>query len=117
MKIALMGDVLLTRELGSHGQQVLEPVAQLLHGCDAAIANLETVLHGFEYPPAPESGGTWLRCPPAAARELAAIGLSAVSRANNHSCDWGVGGLTLTSNALVSCDSVAVTLSCSRRAS
>jgi poly-gamma-glutamate synthesis protein (capsule biosynthesis protein) len=43
-----------------------------------------------------ESGGTYMRADPALARELSWAGFDLVSRANNHSGDYGVGAMRLT---------------------
>ena len=100
MRLALVGDLLLTRELGEYGRHELEQVATYFRECDAAVANLETLFHRYECAPAAESGGSWLCCPPSAASELRAWGIRAVSRANNHAGDWGIEGMELTGETL-----------------
>jgi poly-gamma-glutamate capsule biosynthesis protein CapA/YwtB (metallophosphatase superfamily) len=97
--IALAGDLLVTRGLSAHTGE-LAPVTSCFRAADCGFGNLETLLHDFQFPPMPASGGTWLRSPPAAAQELKVLGFSLVSLANNHAMDYGWGPLGATMSAL-----------------
>ena len=74
-------------------------VAALFRGADLGFANQEGSIfeikdfHGY---PAAENGGGYPLQRPAFAREIKAMGISLVSKANNHATDWGTDGLTAT---------------------
>jgi poly-gamma-glutamate synthesis protein (capsule biosynthesis protein) len=61
-----------------------------------AFTNLEMLFHDYEPYPMAESGGTWMRADPALANDLVWAGFDMVSRANNHTGDYGVLGMELT---------------------
>lgn len=99
LRLALAGDVILTRDLGAEADAGVRAVAELLRGADGAIANLEAPLHDFSSPAA-AAGGLWLGAAPERARDLAWLGLTAVSRANNHAGDYGPEAMRQTDRAL-----------------
>jgi poly-gamma-glutamate synthesis protein (capsule biosynthesis protein) len=74
----------------------------LVRGATAAFTNLEVLFHDYEEDviPAAVSGGTYMRAEPKLAGELAWFGFDLVSRANNHSLDFGVGGMRRTTRAV-----------------
>lgn len=94
--IALTGDAIITRRLSVYDEPDFLEMIELIRGADAAFTNLEVLLHDYEPYPAHESGGTWMRADPDMAHELAWAGIDMVSRANNHTGDYGVEGLRLT---------------------
>ena len=94
--IALTGDSIINRKLSVYDEPAYLDMIGLLRGADVAITNLETVLHDYEPYPMAESGGTWMRSDPSMAEELAWAGIDMVARANNHTGDYGVLGLELT---------------------
>ncbi|GAB1690830.1 CapA family protein [Krasilnikovia sp. M28-CT-15] len=101
MRIAFTGDLLITTDLSvvtAAGR--LDALRTWLGGADAVFGNLETVIHDYQFPPAARAGGTWLRAPVDVAAQLAGFGVSAVSVANNHSCDYGTDGLLHSIQAL-----------------
>lgn len=100
MRIALVGDVLISRELGSAGLRVLGNVSATLRQAEMVVGNLESVVHEYQYPPGPPSIAGWTHCPPSAVAELREAGLTALSRANNHAGDWGREGWDRTSQEL-----------------
>ena len=67
-----------------------------MRAADVAILNLETVIHEFEDYAQADSGGSWTASPPAIAAELAWAGVDLLSHANNHSFDYGPGGVLAT---------------------
>ena len=74
-------------------------VAGLFQGADLGFANQEGSifdLEGFAGSPAAEDGGGYPLQRQAAARAMRAMGLSLVSKANNHATDWGSDGLAAT---------------------
>ncbi|MDJ0948377.1 MAG: CapA family protein [Alphaproteobacteria bacterium] len=99
-RMALMGDVLVTRRLSVYREPAYLGLIERIRGADVAIANLETLFHDYESFPMHQSGGTWMRSDPALAQDLVWAGLDMVSRANNHAGDYGVGGMRLTSRYL-----------------
>ncbi|MDX1645930.1 MAG: CapA family protein [Longimicrobiales bacterium] len=93
---ALTGDAIITRRLSVHDEPAFLEMVGLIREADAAFTNLEVLFHDYEPFPAHQSGGTWMRADPALAHELAWAGFDMVSRANNHTGDYGVEGLRLT---------------------
>ena len=94
--MALTGDSIITRKLSVYDEPEFLDMIELLRGADVAFTNLEILFHDYEPYPAAVSGGTWMRADPELAHELAWAGIDLVSRANNHSGDYGTLGLELT---------------------
>lgn len=100
-RLAATGDAMITRELEppSAFASEFEAVAALLRDATATVTNLETVLHEFEADDgvyAHDSGGTYMRAPPAVLDELTAIGCDAFTAAQNHAFDYAYGGMLST---------------------
>ena len=95
--MALTGDSIVNRKLSVYDEPEYLAMIELMRGADIAFTNLETVLHDYEPYPMAESGGTWMRSSPETADELAWAGIDMVARANNHTGDYGVLGMQLTS--------------------
>lgn len=78
-------------------------VAALFRGADLGFANQEGSIFDLErftgFPAAENGGGTPLQRA-GAARTMRAMGLSVVSKANNHATDWGSDGLVATLHTL-----------------
>jgi len=72
----------------------------IIRQSDVAFTNFEMLLHNYEGYPAAQSGGTYMAADPLMAKELQWAGFDMVSRANNHSVDYGVEGLMTTSKVL-----------------
>jgi poly-gamma-glutamate capsule biosynthesis protein CapA/YwtB (metallophosphatase superfamily) len=96
MRVALTGDAIITRRLSVYDEPDFLEMIELIRGADAAFTNLEMLFHDYEPYPAHQSGGTWMRADPELVKELVWAGFDMVSRANNHTGDYGVGGLRLT---------------------
>jgi poly-gamma-glutamate synthesis protein (capsule biosynthesis protein) len=94
--MALTGDSIITRKLSVYEEPEFLQMIELLRTADVAFTNLEMLFHNYEPYPMAESGGTWMRADPMLARDLAWAGIDMVSRANNHSGDYGTLGLQLT---------------------
>ena len=95
--MALTGDSIITRKLSVYDEPVFLQMIDLIRSADLAFTNLEMLFHNYEPYPMAESGGTWMRGDPELAKELAWAGIDMVSRANNHTGDYGALGMRLTS--------------------
>lgn len=100
--LAATGDAILTRRiLPYEGNSArFDDMLGLLRRADAALANLEVVVHDYEPAPAAQSGGTYMRAPPTVLDELSGMGFSLFSAATNHAGDYGEGGIERTVEAL-----------------
>jgi len=96
VRFALTGDSIITRKLSVYREPAFLGLVELIRGADAAFTNLEMLFHDYEPYAMNESGGTYMRADPALASELAWAGFDMVSRANNHTGDYGVLGMRLT---------------------
>lgn len=94
LRIALVGDVLVTHRIpyNEHIQQI----NSFFKSHDCVIGNLETVVRKDEgYPEAFPGGGSCF-CYPKCLSDLKTMGFNMFSTANNHSMDYGHGGLLAT---------------------
>ncbi len=94
--LALTGDAIITRKLSVYQEPEFLEMLKVIRGADAAFTNLEVLLHNYESYPMHRSGGTYMRADPEMAKELAWAGFDMVSLANNHTGDYGVGGMRST---------------------
>lgn len=94
--MALTGDSIITRKLSVYDEPEYLQLIDLVRSADIAFTNLEMLFHDYEPYPMAESGGTWMRGAPELAGELKWAGFDLVSRANNHTGDYGTLGLQLT---------------------
>ena len=81
----------------------LQAVFRHFHDADLGFANQEGSvfdLETFKGWQAAESGGGYPLEPAAVAKELRALGITVVSKANNHATDWGTEGLVETLKSL-----------------
>ena len=92
----LAGDSIITRKLSIYNEPEFLKLIDLVRSADVAFTNLEMLFHDYEFYPMHESGGTWMRAEPSLVKELVWAGFDLVSRANNHTGDYGVGGMRLT---------------------
>ncbi len=101
MTFALTGDAIITQRLSPFEEPEYLSMIELIRNADAAFTNLEVLFHDYQdgYPAA-HSGGTWMAAEPYIAGELVWAGFDLVSRANNHTMDYGAGGLRATTQAL-----------------
>jgi poly-gamma-glutamate synthesis protein (capsule biosynthesis protein) len=105
MTFALVGDAIITQRLSPFAEPEYLSMLEVIRRADAAFANLEVLFHTFEEgEPAANSGGTWMAAHPRLAHELAWAGFDLVSLANNHTMDWGAGGLRATIQAVEAAD-------------
>jgi poly-gamma-glutamate capsule biosynthesis protein CapA/YwtB (metallophosphatase superfamily) len=75
-------------------------MVDVIRSADVRFTNLEMLLHRFEGYPAAESGGTWVCADPSMLDELRWTGFNLYAWANNHTLDWGEGGLKATLRTL-----------------
>jgi poly-gamma-glutamate synthesis protein (capsule biosynthesis protein) len=94
--MALTGDSIITRKLSVYDEPEFLQMIELIRSTDIAFTNLEMLFHDYEPYPMAESGGTWMRADPELAHDLVWAGFDMVSRANNHSGDYGTLGMELT---------------------
>lgn len=96
LTLAGTGDALITQRLSCFTEPAFLELARVLRSADVRFTNLEMLIHNFEGYPAAESGGTWLAAEPAILDELKWLGFNLYAWANNHTLDWGEGGLFAT---------------------
>ena len=93
---ALTGDSIITRRLSVYSEPAFTRIIELIRGADVAFTNLEMLFHDFEPYAMSSSGGTYMRAEPSLVKDLVWAGFDLVSRANNHTGDYGVLGMNLT---------------------
>jgi poly-gamma-glutamate synthesis protein (capsule biosynthesis protein) len=93
---ALTGDSIITRKLSVYTEPAFTRIIDLIRNADVAFTNLEMLFHDYEPYASAASGGTYMRAEPALVKDLVWAGFDMVSRANNHSGDYGVLGMNLT---------------------
>ncbi len=94
--MALTGDSIITRRLSVYQEPAFLDMIKLIRKADVAFTNLEMLFHDYEPFPINSSGGTYMRAAPALLDELVWAGFDMVSRANNHTGDYGHLGMELT---------------------
>lgn len=96
MTLTATGDALMTQRLSMFTEPSFLRMVELIRTSDVRFTNLEMLIHNFEGYPAAESGGTWLAAEPAILDELKWMGFNLYAWANNHTLDWGEGGMFAT---------------------
>lgn len=95
-----VGDAIITRALRTITNDRFRGLVDLIRDTDAAVVNLETLLHDYEGYPSGAGTNTFMRADPAMADELTWAGFDAFSVANNHAFDYTYGGMEATMRAL-----------------
>ncbi|RWX25251.1 CapA family protein [Rhizobium leguminosarum] len=98
-----VGDLIVSRPLTKGNHPGFDEIAQILRDADATFGNMETLIfdiRSFKGSPQAEYGGAYHISVPELGADLKAIGFNLMSRANNHSLDWGVEGMRETSRVL-----------------
>ncbi|HYU78382.1 MAG TPA: CapA family protein, partial [Vicinamibacterales bacterium] len=104
--LAAAGDAIITRRLAqfdTDADPAFRQMTKIIRDADAAFLNLEISLFRlseFKGWPEVENGGNWELGPPEAAADLKALGFDLFNRANNHTTDYGVAGMRMTSRLL-----------------
>ncbi|UVK50469.1 CapA family protein [Mesorhizobium sp. AR02] len=100
--MAAVGDLLLARPVTKGRHPGFSELIKILHGADVAFGNMETNIldRSFTGSPQAEYGGAYCISVPELGPDLKAMGFNMVSRANNHTLDWGLEGMRETSRVL-----------------
>ncbi len=102
LSMALAGDAIITRAMSPFSEPEFLEMRRIIREATVGFVNLEVLFHeyGPDIIPAEASGGTYMAAAPEIAHELAWFGFDMVSRANNHTMDYGVGGMRATTRAV-----------------
>ena len=92
LTLVASGDTMITRRLSVFREKSFTALFDLFRQADVGFTNLEMLMHDFEHPPG-LAGGTFTASDPANLAELKWGGINLVSCANNHSYDYGAGGI------------------------
>ena len=88
------GDSIIARPVSVYeNEEAFRSVVKTIRDATVAFTNFETTVFDareFTPPPQAEFGGLWNVASPTEATELKRLGFDMVSRANNHTTDWGV---------------------------
>jgi poly-gamma-glutamate capsule biosynthesis protein CapA/YwtB (metallophosphatase superfamily) len=111
MSLAIAGDMIGPfHSMDRSGDPEFAKVAELFRSADAGFANQEGAIfdlsHFLGYPAA-ETGGGYPVQQPSLANDIRDMGISLVSKANNHATDYGPEGLLATLNNLSAAGIVA----------
>jgi poly-gamma-glutamate synthesis protein (capsule biosynthesis protein) len=93
LRIALTGDSILMRRLGSLTDERVRPLFDIVRDADVAFTNLECLPNGYRGDPALESGGSHFAAPPWVIDELVEAGFDLFATATNHCLDYSISGL------------------------
>lgn len=90
------GDAFITRRIAENGYAGFAELAELIKTYDVRFSNLEMTFHDREGVPSAVSGGTWAMTDPVMLDDMLRYGFNLFNTANNHSCDYGHGGVLAT---------------------
>lgn len=96
LKVIATGDMFITRRIAEDGYEGFEPLRDCIMKHDVKFSNLEMTFHNQEGAPAAESGGTWAMMEPEALDDIRRFGFNLYNTANNHTGDYGEGGVMAT---------------------
>ena len=86
------GDTMITRRMSVFREEGFVRLRKMFREADVGFTNLEMLMHDYEHSPG-MAGGTFTASDPKNLRELEWMGINLVSCANNHSYDYGEGGV------------------------
>src|ERR1700676_1986594 len=92
-RFALTGDSIIDRRISVYDEPGYLQMLDRVRNADAAFTNFEMLVHNFEFPGAPVSGGTYMGGPAWVLDELKWAGFHLFGIANNHAFDFGTEGL------------------------
>lgn len=101
--LAATGDSIVTRRIAVYDDPAFRRLLDVIRGADVGFTNLECQLlrlSSFAGYPQAEHGGGYELGPPEAAEDLKWAGFDLVSRANNHTADYGIEGMLETSRSV-----------------
>lgn len=90
------GDSFPTRRLPEDGYEGFAQLQECILNHDVRFLNLESTFHDQEGYPAVQSGGTWAMSDPRMLDDMCEYGFNLFNTANNHSGDYGEGGVLAT---------------------
>ena len=90
------GDAFTTRRIPTDGYPGFEELQSVISCHDVKFSNLEMTYHNLEGTPAAVSGGTWAMAEPQCLDDMKRYGFNIFTTANNHSGDYGEGGVLAT---------------------
>jgi poly-gamma-glutamate synthesis protein (capsule biosynthesis protein) len=93
LRMALCGDVMLTRPLRVHQEERFLRLQDLLHSVDCVFANLESTARAYDEGSPNFTEGTHMTTEPRLLADLTWLGVGLVSCANNHAYDFGEFGV------------------------
>lgn len=94
--LAFCGDILISRRFPNRYSESLLEISEILRQQDCRFGNLETTVHNRRGYPEMFSGGSYTMASPFCLKDLADFGFNVFNTANNHSMDYGHGGLLAT---------------------
>lgn len=94
------GDSFMTRRLPKEGYPGFSEIQNIIAQHDVRFNNLEITIHNQEGYPSAFSGGTWAMAEPEILDDLKRYGFNLYNTANNHSFDYGCGGVLATARYL-----------------
>jgi poly-gamma-glutamate capsule biosynthesis protein CapA/YwtB (metallophosphatase superfamily) len=100
--LSAVGDIIYSEPLSAIQDEPFTKLLPLLRNADATFGNLENTLidlRSFNGYPQAEYGGMHLIGSPTLATDMRNMGFNLVSRANNHTTDWGIEGMRATDQA------------------
>lgn len=101
--VVAVGDLIVARPLTRAEDPGFGAIVKILHDADVTFGNMETNIfdiRSFGGSPQAEYGGAYHISLPELGPDLKAMGFNMLSRANNHSLDWGIEGMRETSRVL-----------------
>lgn len=96
MTFIATGDAFTTRRIPSDGYPGFESLQAVISRHDVKFSNLEMTYHNLEGTPAAVSGGTWAMADPQCLDDMKRYGFNIFTTANNHTGDYGEGGVLAT---------------------
>ena len=92
LTLVASGDTMITRRMSVFREEGFARLRKMFHEADVGFTNLEMLMHDYEHSPG-MAGGTFTASDPKNLGELEWMGVNLVSTANNHSYDYGEGGV------------------------
>src|SRR5690349_2475217 len=89
LRMALCGDIMLTRRLSAYQEERYLALRQLLHSADGVFANFESSARDYGEGSPGFTEGTHMTTEPRLLEDLKWLGVDLVSSANNHAYDYG----------------------------
>ena len=90
------GDSFITRRFPQGGYAGFDQIRDVISRHDIKFSNLEMTFHNSEGTPSATSGGTWAMAEPRCLDDMRSYGFNLFTTANNHSGDYGEGGVLAT---------------------